>query len=98
MAKRQSISVSFTREQAEFLVSCVSSGLYQSTSEAVREGVRLLEVRHVLLQAELDRARAMIGDGAEQLDQGLTVDGKAFFAEWDAELAELEAAGQMRMT
>ena len=40
MAKRENISVSFTPEQSSFLSACVGSGRYQSTSEAVREGVR----------------------------------------------------------
>ena len=36
------------------------------------------------------RARAMIREGVDQLDSDRTVDGATFFAEWDAELAELE--------
>lgn len=92
MAKRESISVSFTPQQAQFLFSCVSSGRYQSTSEAVREAVRLLEDRHALRQAEIDRARSLIHEGAEQLDEGKVMDGDLFFREWDAELDELETA------
>ena len=41
MTKRENISVSFTPQQAEFLAACVASGRYQSTSEVVREAVRL---------------------------------------------------------
>ena len=92
MAQRENISVSFTPEQAEFLASCVENGRYQTTSEAVREGVRLLQDQIALRQAEIDRARAAIQVGAEQLAQGRTVEGETFFAEWDAELDELEAA------
>lgn len=91
MVKRESISVSFTPEQVEFLASCVKSGRYQSTSEAVREGVRLLEDRQFHLQAEIDRARAMIHEGAEQLVDGRAIDSEAFFDEWDRELDALEA-------
>lgn len=94
MAKRESISVSFTREQADFLASCVESGRYQSTSEAVREGVRLLEDQLAHRRAEIDRARAMIEVGAAQLDQGRGLDGESFFAEWDAELDALEGGGR----
>ena len=37
-------------------------------------------------QAEIERARREIALGAEQLDQGRTLDAETFFAEWDAEL------------
>lgn len=90
MAKRENISVSFTPEQAEFLASCVESGRYQSTSEAVREGVRLLEHQHQMRAAELERARELIALGGADLDAGRSLDGDSFFAEWDAELDALE--------
>ena len=97
MARRENISVSFTPQQAEFLASCVASGRYQSMSEVVREGLRLLEDRQRRRQAGLERARAQIEEGAAQLDQGEVVDGETFFKEWDEELAALEAA-QRRTT
>ena len=86
MAKRANISVSFTPEQAAFLASCVDSGHYQSTSEAVREGIRLLEHQHKMRAAELERVREQISAGAADLDAGRMVDADTFFAEWDAEL------------
>jgi antitoxin ParD1/3/4 len=92
VAKRESISVSFTPQQAEFLASCVASGRYQSTSEVVREAIRLLEDQHARRQAEVERARALIQEGADQLSRGEVVDGEAFFGEWDEELDALEAA------
>lgn len=90
MAKRENISVSFTPHQAEFLAACVASGRYQSMSEVVREGIRLLEDRHERRQAELARARKLIQEGADQLDRGEVVDGEAFFREWDDELDALD--------
>jgi len=89
MANRESISVSFTPQQVEFLSSCVTSGRYQSTSEVVREAVRLLEDQHARRQAELERARELIQEGAEQLEAGRVVDGNSFFREWDEELAAI---------
>lgn len=92
MAKRENISVSFTPQQAAFLAECVESGRYQSTSEVVREGLRLLEDRLRRRQAELERARALVQEGAAQLDRGEVVESDVFFREWDEELAALEAA------
>ena len=92
MARRESISVSFTPEQARFLSACVSSGRYQSMSEAVREAVRLLEHQQAHRLADLKRARELIREGADQLDRGEFVDGATFFREWDEELDEIETA------
>ncbi len=94
MARRENVSVSFTPQQARFLAGCVASGRYQSISEAVREAVRLLEDQQALRQAEIERARALIQEGADQLADGRTVDGETVFKEWDAELAELESGAQ----
>ena len=94
MAKRESISVSFTPEQAEFLTSLVAQGKYQSVSEVVRAAVRPFQHRHAVLDAEIDRARRDIEAGAAQLDQGRIVDAGIFFDEWDAELDALETASQ----
>jgi len=89
MAKRENISVSFTPHQAAFLDACVASGRYQSASEVVREALRMLEDVHARRGAELERARALIQIGAEQLANGQVVDGDRFFEEWDADLAAL---------
>ena len=91
MANRENISVSFTPEQAKFLAACVASGRYQSTSEVVREAIRLFEDQQVRRQAEVERARALIQEGAGQLDRGAVIDGETFFREWDEELDEFEA-------
>ena len=92
MSQRQSISVSFTQEQAEFLSACVASGRYQSTSEVVREALRLLEYEHDRRHAELERVRTLVREGADDLDRGDVVDSVTFFREWDQELDDLESA------
>ena len=91
MPNRENISVSFTPQQAEFLAACVASGRYQSMSEVVREGLRLLEDRQERRRVELERARTLIQEGADQLDRGQVIDGETFFREWDEELDALEA-------
>ena len=58
----------------------------------MREGIRLLEDQHRQRDAELERARRLIQEGADQLGRGHVVDGETFFDEWDEELAALEAA------
>ncbi|MCB9871510.1 MAG: hypothetical protein H6837_16765 [Planctomycetes bacterium] len=45
--------------------------------------------REAQLRAELERARALIEQGADQLDRGQVVDGETFFREWDEELDRL---------
>jgi antitoxin ParD1/3/4 len=94
MANRENISVSFTPEQAAFLASCLKTGRYQSTSEVIREAVRLLQDQQALRAAELERARALILEGALQLDRGEVLSADDFFGEWDAELDGLEAKGR----
>ena len=89
--------MSFTPQQAEFLAACVASGRYQSASEVVREGLRLLEDRQRRGQAELERARTLIQEGADQLDRGQVVDGETFFREWDEELNAMEAAQRRKV-
>lgn len=41
---------------------------------------------------ELARARALVREGAEQLDRGEVIDGENFFREWDEELDALDDA------
>jgi len=91
MAQRKNISISFTPRQADFLVSCVDSGRYQSASEVVREEIRLLEDRHERRRVELERARALIRDGADRLDRGEAIGSRTFFREWDEELDALQS-------
>ena len=92
MAKRENISISFTPQQVEFLSACVASGRYQSTSEVVREAVRLLQDQQAHRQAELERVRELVREGAEALDAGQVVDCDSFFLEWDEELDVIEAS------
>lgn len=54
----------------QFINELLKSGLYQSQSEIVREGLRLLKEREDLRKVRLDQLRGEIDKGIEQLDRG----------------------------
>lgn len=60
---------------AEFVKAMVSAGRYQSDSEVVRQGLRLLQ-EHELGLAEL---KAKIARGAAQAESGDLIDGQEVF-------------------
>lgn len=64
------MNVSLTPELEEFIEHKLASGLYGSSSEVVREALRLLEERDRLLDARLDILRTEVHKGAVQLDAG----------------------------
>lgn len=73
------MNVSLTPELDEFVSSRVRSGRYQSASEVVREGLRLLQDR----EASLDEVRDKIAVGLEQARRGELLDGAEVFDELD---------------
>ena len=81
MPIRTSLNVSLTPELEQFVQSRVASGLYQTASEVIREGLRLLEERERARDAALAELRAKIRRGAEQADRGELLDGEAVFEE-----------------
>ena len=63
-------------------------------SDDVRETPKLSDEEAAELArnlTEIERAQALIQEGADQLDRGEVVDGETFFREWDEELDSLEA-------
>ncbi len=70
------MNVSLTPELAEFVKSRVTSGRYQSDSEVVRQGLRLLEEH----ESSLTELRAKIARGIKQADLGEFIDGNEVFA------------------
>ncbi len=64
-----------------FIADLLKTGLYQSQSEVVREGLRLLKEREDLKQLRLAELRKEIAIGSEQADRGELVDGREAFAE-----------------
>ena len=63
-----------------FIAELLQTGLYQSQSEVVREGLRLLKEREELKKLRLAELRKEISVGSEQADRGEFVDGPRAFA------------------
>jgi len=84
------MNVSLTPELEQLVHLKVQTGRYTSASEVVREALRLMEERDQLQALHKDALRRKIAAGMASLRAGKGVDGEAFFAEMDAELAELE--------
>lgn len=76
---RTTVNISITPELDAFLQSRVESGRYQTTSEVVREALRLLE-RH---ERERDEAilqvKAKLQRGADEADRDELLDGDQVF-------------------
>lgn len=72
-------NIALTPHFDQFLQGKVASGRYQSASEVVREGLRLLEERD--LAQERSRLRDDIEAGWQQSQRGEMVDGPSVFAE-----------------
>jgi antitoxin ParD1/3/4 len=81
MPIRSTMNVSFTPELEQFVQSRVASGRYQTASEVVREGLRLLEEREQSRETVIRELRAKIRRGIEQADRGELLDGDAVFDE-----------------
>ncbi len=64
------MNVSLTTELAEFVKQQVDSGMYQTASEVMREGVRLLQRREQLRQIQIEELRKKVAVGIEQLERG----------------------------
>lgn len=76
MANRVTLNISLTPELEGFINERVASGRYQTASEVVREGLRLLEERDERRQATLQELREQITTGLEQAQRGELLDGE----------------------
>ena len=83
-------TVRLSKEHAAFIDALVSSGAYASTSEVLCAALQLLAHEEPTTEVAVERARALIREGAAQLDRGDVLTGEQFFREWDDELAEEE--------
>ena len=77
---RETMSLSPTPEQSSFVNSCVETGRYQSASEVIRAGLRLLADQEAIRLAELESVRSLIKTGAESIARGELIDANEFLA------------------
>lgn len=75
------MNVSLTSELERIIEQKVKSGLYNSASEVVREGLRLLQQRDEMREAKLNALRAEIQKGIDDLEAGRFRDGAEAMAE-----------------
>lgn len=62
----RTMTIDTGKELKEFVESCVSSGMYKSNSEVIREGLRLLkEKQEKSSLAKLQKLRALIKEGED---------------------------------
>lgn len=81
MAGRTTLNISLTPHLERFVTSRVACGRYQSASEVVREGLRLLEDSEAGKQAGLQDLREKIAVGLAQARSGELLDGEGVFEE-----------------
>ena len=74
-------NIALTPHFDRFVQAKVESGRYQSASEVVRDGLRLLEEREAQRQQSLEHVRQDIEIGWQQSERGEIVDGPGVFAE-----------------
>ena len=80
------LNVSVGSEFEEFVRGKVESGDYASVSEVVRDGLRLLREKELLLEARLQSLRGEIQKGIDQAERGELRDGETVMAELRAKL------------
>ena len=69
------MNVSLTRKQEQLIQKKLSTGMYASASEVVREGLRLLEERDQVKSLRLAELHTEITKGLSDFESGRVVDG-----------------------
>jgi antitoxin ParD1/3/4 len=83
-ASMKTLTVSLSAHQVARLHSAVATGQYASSSEVVRDALRLWEQREDARQLELSRLKRAYDDGMASGD-GRALDAKSMLAELKAE-------------
>src|ERR1019366_5828757 len=78
---RTTVNISITPELDSFLQRRVKSGRYQTTSEVVREALRLLERHEQEREETLNQLKAKLDRGAGPAERGDLIDGDEVFDE-----------------
>ena len=81
MANRTTVNISLTPELGAFIQNRVKSGRYQTTSEVVREALRLLEREEQDRKATFQQLKAKLARGTAQAARGELLDGDHVFEE-----------------
>lgn len=83
------MNVSLTPELEKLVETKVRSGRYQSASEVIRAGLRLLEDQELMREAQLGDVRRKIKTGLDELDRGEGLPGEQVYAEMKRRSARL---------
>ncbi len=84
------MNVSLTAELEKLVNSKVESGLYNSASEVVRDGLRLLYERDEMRELKLNALRTEIQKGIDDLENGRFSDGESVMASFAEKLSVLK--------
>ena len=88
MAARTTVNISLTPELDAFLQKKVKSGRYQTTSEVVREALRLLEREEGQREDGLRQLKARLAEAAAQAERGELISGDEAFEELGRKIAQ----------
>lgn len=87
------MNVSLTPELETIVTKKVKSGLYNSASEVVREGLRLLQQRDEIRELKLEGLRKEIQKGIDDLEAGRFSDGDEVMSEFRRHLLSVKQNG-----
>ncbi len=83
------MNVSLTPELEKLITTKVETGMYNSASEVVREGLRLLHERDEMRETKLRSLRVEIQKGIDDLEGGNYRDGGEVMTKFKSKLARL---------
>ena len=84
------MNVSLTPELESLVAAKVESGMYNSASEVIRAGLRLLSERDQAREEKLDWLKIEIQKGIDDLEAGRYRDGREVMSEITGRLLELK--------